>query len=354
VFFAALLEMPQSRLEIAESFLALGQLDLDLGRLTFALRPGSFESSDLLVELSELRFQRLQRCLELGLTPLYVGQSGGGVLVLLFGGRGFLLKGVALPGELLASLAGGGSLEATLGKRVGCLGFGPAVFDQCILGGGEFGLLRGDLEFDLIDLSVELTELLAKRPELTASRDQPGGLLSRPNDQRSVRAQQLAGDGYKADTRMRSRQLNGMPEVLDDPGGAEQPLDQGAELRIGFNKPIHSAHDAGRTVEIRNLSSHGRLNRPGFSIRRCPLSLRERARVRALCLVRQAQSGIPSRPLSLRERARVRALCPVRQARQLRSPQPRFTLFRLEPKKTDSTGQPSGGLAEVLDQRRAV
>jgi hypothetical protein len=207
----------------------------------------------LLVELGQVHFERLERRVELGPTLLDVGQSRGGLLVLLLGGGGFLAERVAIGGELLASFAGGGELESALGQRVGGGGLGLSTLGQFVVGRGERVAAGGKLEVEFVDLGVELDELFPKRPELTASRDQPGRLLPWPDQQRAVGAEHLGGERDERHPGMGRRKLDSPIEILDDPRRGEQPLDQRSEPVVALDESI------GPTVDSRQAGKIGRL-----------------------------------------------------------------------------------------------
>ncbi len=114
-FFAALLELPHSRPQIAQPLFALGQLDFDLGGFAVGRQPPALQSVDPLADLRGVRFKFGQRRLDRGtLFAGFVEQMQGGV-VLLLGVVQLAIERHPLPVQLAAALFGGGNGQAVFG-----------------------------------------------------------------------------------------------------------------------------------------------------------------------------------------------------------------------------------------------
>ena len=87
--------------------------------------------------------------------------------------------------------------------------------------------------------------------ELAAPRDQAGGDLPRPDDQRAVGLEEFARQGDEVEPRAgRAGQIEGMAEFLDDPGLAQQPPGQRGETRLGLDEAVGAAEHAGPALQV--------------------------------------------------------------------------------------------------------
>ena len=101
--------------------------------------------------------------------------------------------------------------------------------------------------------------MLVQFPQLAAARNQPAGALPRTDHQRAVGLAKIAGQGDEVHgVAVGAGQLQGMFELLDDPGPAEQPGDQRRILRLRLDETIGAAHDARLAGQI------------GFAVARSP------------------------------------------------------------------------------------
>ena len=101
------------------------------------------------------------------------------------------------------------------------------------------------------ELLFEFGELFLAGADFAAAREQAGRRLSRADDERAVRGQQLAVAGDEREPAaggLREPQRRGEP--IDKPAAAEQPFDERDELGRGFDKAIGPAHHARLLAEI--------------------------------------------------------------------------------------------------------
>ena len=100
------------------------------------------------------------------------------------------------------------------------------------------GLGRGDAR-------VEVGQLLVQFPQLAAARNQAAGALPRTDDQRAVGLAKIAGQGDEVHgLAVDGGQLQGVVELLDDPGPAQQPGHQRAYCGCGLDETVGAAHNA--------------------------------------------------------------------------------------------------------------
>ena len=166
---------------------ALQPVDLlaELGQSSTPSRPGAASSC--------LRFS------------LGLGQAAQGGVVLLR--RRVVQLGVQrrpLLVELAAALLGGGDGHAVLGQRVErSAGIRPCAGRPAAAGRRSARPAWPAAVCGRVDGGFQLVELRLQGPQLAPPRDQAGGGAARPDDQRAVGLQQLAGKGDEASARGR-------------------------------------------------------------------------------------------------------------------------------------------------------
>jgi hypothetical protein len=146
-FLPALLELSPPAAKVLEPFLALGQLDLNLGRIAVVYLPLGFEAFYLAAEFGQAGFHFGQGGLRLVSSGLDFRQGPRGRLVLCRRRLEFRLPHAALPVELNPPLFGRGDCVAVSGEYVeGLPVFGRASLDPLpLLGDLLFRLFQGGL-----------------------------------------------------------------------------------------------------------------------------------------------------------------------------------------------------------------
>ncbi len=250
-FLPAFLDLPQPGVQVAEPFLALGQIDLGFGGFAAAGLPLRLQGADLLGQSGQAAFHLGERGIELGAPLAGLGQPAQRRFVLLLGGLKLGFQHAALLVELRPALLGGRNLQPLLAHGVQ----GLAMFGRAPL---ELLLLPGDLLLEAdrarlapVDLAFQLGQLRLQGAELAAPGDQAGGHLPRPDDQRAVGLEQFARQGDEMEPRAgRAGQVEGMAEFLDDPGPAQQPPGQRDETRLGLDEAVGAAEHAGPPFKV--------------------------------------------------------------------------------------------------------
>ncbi len=246
-----LLELPGAGLEVSQPLLALGQLDLDFGRLMVGRQPAALDALDLLVELGKARFHLGKRGVDLLSLSAGLRQTASGGFVLGLGVVQFAIQRGPLLVQLGASLFGGRDGHSVLRQGIqGLLVFGRATVDEA-LPGGDLLLQPGHCALCGFDRPRHFLELRLNRPQLAPPRDQAGRDVPRPYDQRAVGIEQFASQCDVGQSGAnRTRQQQGMGEPFDKPRSAQQASGQGGEAGLGFHEPIGPAEHAGAAFEI--------------------------------------------------------------------------------------------------------
>ena len=259
---AAFLELPHAGLKVPRPFLALGQLDLDLGRLAAGGHAKPLQPIDLLAQLHQLRLHLAQAGVELFAVLLGVGQAAQGGRVLIGGAVQFGFQRRPLLVELGSPLLGGGDRHAVLGQGVErLLAFRGSPVELLLLGGDLFGQL-GDGLLGRVDGGLRLAELGLEGPQLAPPRDQAGRGVARSHHQRAVGLQQLAGKGHEAEAAADgTSQFDGLGKLLDEPRAAQQPPGQREKAGLRLDEPVAPTEHARPSFEIGHFGRHSRQKR---------------------------------------------------------------------------------------------
>ena len=111
--------------------------------------------------------------------------------------------------------------------------------------------------------AVELFQLDGQCPKLAAARDQAGGGLLRPDRERAVGGQQLAGQGDEAESPARPCcRAAAMPGAVSSVSTIQvEPNSRrtsGGKLRLALDEPVGPLDDAGLGGQVGALSARPR------------------------------------------------------------------------------------------------
>ena len=220
--------------------------------------------------MPERRQRRLhldQSRIKLAAFFLSLGQSLQRIVVLNVGRLQFSFQRCPLPIELRATFLGRSDRETNLGQCIdGLPMFGVMLIDLFLLFRNLFSQ-RGEILLRRIDGRLRIDQLRLQRPQLAAARNKPRRCVSRSDDQRTIRLEQLTGKCDIAQpSSNRMGQLQSVRQIFNKPRAAQQSLSQRNKSRLRFDKAIGAAQNARTSFQVDFIH---------------PLSFRERARVRA-------------------------------------------------------------------------
>ncbi len=153
--------------------------------------------------------------------------------------------------QLAAALFRRGDRLAVFRRRSdGLLVVGRPLVGRLLFGGDLVGQFSGGGVGGL-DGRFQLVELHPQGPQLAPPRDQSGGQVPRPDDQRAGGFEQLAGEGDVAQAGADGvGQCQGVVEFLDEPRPAQQPVGQRGEAGVGLHEAVRPAEHARTAFEV--------------------------------------------------------------------------------------------------------